>query len=303
MNRIPVLTLMVLAGMLSLTTAAHAAVRIEPAVMDMQALPRDVVPFTITVVSDGGVRGASYYPLVGEFDPIKGTVRIPGSPYEANTLISANLEISREDFYLGAIASHSLSGKLNISSQLPPGMYHAVIALVPDFPQGGQEGIRLDPATPRILLNVAVQSDAKERLNIITFNPVRKLFVKSPAKLLVQLNNGGNVPLEPTVETRFYDRTDTEVGSVVSEVPRGAIPAEESVYVPVNWGNVKGFGRYRALISVSYGSGVTGQVLTAGANFWVFPLWFLAVLALVLLVLSYGAARVIVRGTRQHHDA
>jgi hypothetical protein len=287
---------------LSFVISAHAVVRIEPAVLDIQSLPREAPYFTVQVVNDTAQR-VVYYPLVGEFDARTGMVRTPGSPYEADRLVSANLEINREEISVAPGASVSLTGKLNISSKLPPGMYHAVIALVSEFPQGGQEGLRLDPAIPRVLMNVAVQSDAKERLNLVTFNPLKKLFIKPPVKLLAKLENGGNVPLSPKVETRIFDRTDMEVGVVQSDVPQGAVPDGKSVFVPVNWESGGGFGRYRALISVSYGSGVTGQVLTATANFWVFPLWFLAVLAVVLLVLSYGAARIIVRRVHHHHDA
>lgn len=286
---------------LFITPALAGSVRIEPAVLDIQSEPHDYQYFTIHVINDTGGRIA-LYPMVGEFDATTGTVQTPNSPNQSASLISANLEINRELVEIAPHASASLTGKINVNPDIPEGTYHAIVGLVSEFPEAGRVGLQPDPAMPRVMLNITVRKEKNERLNLITFTALKKVFVRYPAKLQVRLENGGNVPITPDIETKFFGRGDIEKGSVKTDVPGGAVAAGKALDIPISWSGSGGYGRMRALISVSYGTANGGQLLTESATFWVFPLWLLVVAALILIILSYGAARAIVR-SGHHHDA
>lgn len=296
------IVLLVSAALLTGGVSAHAAARIEPATLDIRTVPGEHPAFTLQLVNATGQR-LSYYSLVGEFDPSTGTVRIPDSPNKAREFISADLEFDRGMTVIKPRETLTFDGTINVSARLPEGTYHAVIAFVTEDYGSGESGIRLDPAAPRLLLNVEVQREKTEHLNLMTFDPLRKVFVGFPAMLTARINNGGNMPLETAITIRFRGGADGGQGDWAAELSREEpIDAGETTVVPVSWDGDGGFGRYQALMTVSYGA--AGIAQTATASFWVLPLWVLVVLGLLLIVLSYGAARVIVRFSHRHsHDA
>lgn len=278
---------------------AHAALRVEPAVSDLETFPHGELGFTLHIVNDGG---STYrmYPLVGELNAEDGTVTIPGTPYDANRLISADLELPRADFSVAPGQTKELSGKITVSPYLPPGTYHAVVAFTGSYIEP-QTGFRLDAGTPRALFNVTVRRDIREHMNLEAFRPLRKIFITFPAGFTTVLQNGGNVALKPDMTIRFFDRKDQERGQVDFGVAGEGVAKNETATVPARWDGDAGFGRYRAQLEVHYGVANGGQFLSETAYFWVLPLWLLILLGVVLIALSYGAARVIVRSSHKHH--
>lgn len=294
----PILTAIgVFGGILLGCDFAHASLRTIPAVIDKEAFVRDEVYFTVTLVNESS-RMYRVNPVVGEFDAQAGTLTISGTPYDSNRLISASIELPRDDFSIAPGASRSLTGKITVSPHMPPGTYHAVVAFADRYFEPGV-GQKLENDNPRTLLNVTVRNDIRERLNLNLFRALRKVFVRFPATLSVTLHNGGNVPLTPDIEVRLFDRRDREQGVATAESV--TIDKDDTVHVPVAWEGDHGFGRYHAKVDVNYGVANGGQLLTATTSFWVLPVWLLVLIGVLMIVMSYVAARFIVRTTRTHH--
>jgi len=297
----PLLMLLVGAVILGFGPVAHASVRAMPAVIDKEVFPHSETYVTVEVLNDTGST-RRYYPTAAEFDAENGTLTVSGTPYDSNRLVSANIELPREEFAVAPGETRSLTAKIIVSPYLPPGNYHAVVAFTESFLEAGS-GIRLDAAAPRTLLNIAVKRDIRERLNLNLFRSLRKVFIRFPAKLTVELQNGGNVPLSPDIGVTFFGRSDREVGAMATTLPGEGIAAGDTTIVPLNWDDGHGFGRFRARVDVVYGVANGGQVLTASTSFWVLPLWLLILIAVLMVALSYVAARYIHRNAQRRHEA
>lgn len=297
MKRTALIFLLAGLGVLSGFGYAQASLRTVPVVVDTEAFPRDEAYFNVSIVNETN-RTYRVMPVVGEFDAQNGTMTISGTPYDANRLISANIEIPRDDFSVAPGASRSLTGKINVSPYIPPGTYHAVVAFMETYPEPGT-GLKLDASVPRMLLNVTVRRDIRERLNLNLFHALRKVFVRFPAHVSVTLHNGGNVALTPDIVVRFVDRRDRERGSAVAEPI--TIDKDDTVEIPVSWAGDGGFGRYRAHVDVNYGLANGGQLITSTTSFWVLPLWLLVLIGILMIILSYGAARFIVHSSHRSH--
>lgn len=281
-------------GILCSAVPVSASLHASPTMLDLEAFPHDEVRFNVSVVNEtGSTRHVS--PTIGELDIASGLVTTAGSPNDSVRLISANIELPREDFLLAPGASRVLSGKVNVSPYLPPGVYHAVVLFPDNAIQGGTANMRIEQTVPQALLNITVRKDIRERLNLLGFKPAHRFYLHFPTQLVVTLQNGGNVTQAPSVTIRFFGREDDERGQADVKIPDGGIKKGETANVDASWGGDRGFGRYRAQAEVLYGATNGGQLLMATTTFWVIPLWLILSIMAGVVIVSYVAARAITR--------
>jgi hypothetical protein len=134
---------------------------------------------------------------------------------------------------------------------------------------------------------VELTADVKELLQVSSFSTDNVVFSGDDALFKFQLQNIGNQPLDPKGEIRIYDRRGEEVASVNVNNEGKVVSPDKTNQLASVWGAVSGFGRYKAVLDVTYGSQQVASVQDA-TYFWVIPwkqLLIVSIIALVGLIL------------------
>lgn len=121
------------------------------------------------------------------------------------------------------------------------------------------------------------------------------LFANGPNQVRVSVKNTGNGFLKPFGNVTIQDWRGKEVASteINATDPKGNVfPGAERTFT-ASIDEVKGIGRFTILASIGYGNG--NEVVTVKSSFWVLPIWFVIVVAVLLIAVVYIILRVVNR--------
>jgi hypothetical protein len=199
-------------------------------------------------------------------------------------------------------AGESKQAKLNIDVPIDasPGAYFGAVryAAVPKEIADGDDGRQVAltaSVAGLVLLTVPgdiVEGVSFDRLSIEKAEKTGTFFTSAPESIAVGLTNTGNGFIKPfgivTVhkggnQILSYELNDTD--------PRGNILPNSSRTFRDRLESVGGFGRYKAIASVSYSDG--GDVLTQEKVFWIIPVWMWIII--ILLLIAVGASLYLLR--------
>jgi len=121
------------------------------------------------------------------------------------------------------------------------------------------------------MVNLEVLEDIKERLQLKKFIPDKVFFIGFPVSFSYDLENIGNRELTPTGEIRIYDRRGKEVGAVDVNYEGVVLGTETTEQLASIWESSGGFGQYKAILDLEYGSNQRGT-LQDTVFFWVIPI-------------------------------
>ena len=130
------------------------------------------------------------------------------------------------------------------------------------------------------LLYVVVDGAITESAFIRDFGFKPNLIESGPATFSYSIDNQSDIHLRPLATVEIYNLFNQKVGQVVVE-PLNVFPGlrrDFSGTWPVTWG----FGPYRAVLTVSYGS--QGKIATALTTIWIIP--FSIIIAIIILLLA-----------------
>lgn len=113
-------------------------------------------------------------------------------------------------------------------------------------------------------------------------------FIHKPDTMRLEVKNIGNSFIKPFGNVSVKNSKGEEVYKYEINAidPRGNVLPKSSRIFRDNIKNIKTFGHYTAVASVSYGNG--GDVLTLKTSFWVVPLWMLIIAGVVLLLIAFS---------------
>lgn len=150
------------------------------------------------------------------------------------------------------------------------------------------------------ILNIRVAGDIVDEANIRQFATSKFLYGSQNVDFSVRIENTGNAVVQPIGMLEVYNMLGNKVGDVVfnedgaSVLPRiilenGRVSNDGLREFEANWqGDSIGFGRYEAILGLSYGSDNAKKTMSSTVTFWVLPMNIigpaLAILAVILLV-------------------
>ncbi len=282
--------LLLILGLQLCTTAsfAHAQtspeLSVTPVVIDEKAKPRDILKENITIKNTSN-RTLQLYPSVNDVNSKQGEqsfVRATDSVGLVDSLANW-IELSRGMVQLSPGEEKSIPFIIRVNLSAVPGSYHALISLT----EGGTRA-EADSKPPFgvITVNTEVQADVKELLQLNKFTTGNIFFSGDDVLFNYQLQNIGNQNLEPKGQIHIYNRKGEEVASVEVNKDGKNISPEQASQLASVWSAANGFGRYKALLTVNYGSQQVASVQDT-VFFWVVP-WkqMLAVFVVTLILIT-----------------
>lgn len=201
---------------------------------------------------------------------------------------------SLKDFLYPDVRSFSLKHgqritipiKIKVPQGTPPGgLYGAVVvsANVASSADSSAGGAKVNlSARLASLFFVRIKGDAKESGRLEKFTSAKNIYFKSPAVLLLDFKNSGNVYLAPRGEIKVTDFWGKEVRKIAIS-PFYVMPdsvREEQYRIDNNW-----LGWYRARLELDRGYGNDGDAADAYFIVVSWPFVFSAISVILILVI------------------
>ena len=239
-----------------------------PAVMDEKAKARDILKKEITIKNTSS-RKLTVYPIVKDVvseTGATGFVQAQDST-ERSASLANWIELSRGVIELGPGEEKVVPFVIRANLNATPDMYHAYIT----FGEGNtREVAEAKPPLATVTVNLELQADLKELLQLNKFTTENVYFAGDDVRLSYQFENIGNQTLAPAGEIVIYDRKGSEVATLeINKEGKSVSPAQMTQFASV-WTAAKGYGKFKALLSVRYGSYEKGT-LQDTVFFWIIP--------------------------------
>ena len=259
----------------ALVSFAHAAstYTVAPLVIDEEVEARDIIEKTITLTNTG-TAPVTIYPTVNNIAMGEGgTIQefLPPVMSDQTTSLSSWIEISRAGIDLRISETKKITLTLRVNPNAKPGEYHALVA----FPSGGNrdeaERMVQNGDAPGTIVTAKLVDKKTSLLKLSRFIVDRFVTNTHNTAATYSVRNPGDEALVPTGDIIFYDTTGKEVAALPVNPDSISIPpgAEQTFEVSVP---IEGlFGKYKAFLSVEYGTGNIASVHDT-TFFYVFPL-------------------------------
>lgn len=241
---------------------------VTPVVIDEKAKARDILKETITVRNTSN-HVLSLYPSVDNINPEDGekTFSVAQNSQDLSDSLANWIELSRGVVQLGPGEEKSIPFIIRLNLNAVPGMYHAQISLTEGITRAAADA---RPPLGVITVNLELQADIKEILQLDKFSTDNIFFSGDDIMFKYQLDNIGNQELQPKGQVHIYDRTGKEVATVDANKDGKTISPDQISQLASVWSGANGFGRYKAMLTLDYGSSQTATVQDT-VFFWIIP--------------------------------
>ncbi len=282
------------------TNTSGQALEIGPPVINLTANPgetvktqinlRDVSPNKLLVkgqINDFEAEGEDGTPKISLDDG-------ETNPYSIKSWVSVISDIT-----LDAKQLKNLPITINVPKNAAPGGYFGVVRFTSSAPELKDTGVSLS-ASIGSLIFVRVNGNAKEQVSVEEFSANNggkssNIFESAPITFVERLKNTGNIHEQPSGQITITDMFNKKVATVnVNLPPRNILPGSIRKFEQKLDSSVIGskmlFGKYKADLSISYGS--NKEVITSSIEFWVIPYRLIGLI--ILLVVGGITALVII---------
>lgn len=248
--------------------ALASDIEISPKVVDMKGRVREISHYSITLKNkQAGL--LSVFVWAVDIDQAKGALANEDmSGMNANARSGSPsrwIEISRSISVLPK-EEQSIPLQVQIPSDAKPGIYHVSLKFSSATTQS--EAMACLQCTQEVQLNIEVTEDIREKLQLYSFASVKNIFVKPKADFNFSVENTGNRTVIPNGKIRIFDNSGKEVGLVDVNTEGKQIEPKGKDMLAASWAANGKFGKYKAMLDVSYGQRGSMQDVV---YFWVVP--------------------------------
>lgn len=276
-----------------------SGLQISPTRTEVSAEPGQQKNFSITVknITQGDLTAQA---VINDFesDNVTGTPKIIVDPNKRTPYTLANMIKGLENFDLKSGESKEVKLSIEVPANAAPGAYFGAVRYIA-VPRGqapvnedAQTQVALTASVAHLVF-VAVPGEITEQIQIESLKVLRdgsdgSFFTSPPNKSSIVIKNLGNGFSRPfgKVVVRTSSGNEVYTYEVNNSDPKGIILPNSSRTFDDELKDIKRPGKYKTIASVAYGNG--GEVVNYETSFWYLPLWFLGLLALVVILLVGG---------------
>lgn len=270
---------------------------VTPAVIDDTGLPRDILNYTLTV-TNGTARQENVFASVYNLTAAGAQSFVDASSADRPASLANWISVSRAGMVFAPGETKTVPVTIQINPFAVAGDYHAVIAFVTGGTRAEAE-THLDGA-PQAIVNIKVESNAKEELQIAGFAPEARLASAFPVSFSYTIANTGDVSSTPAGSVIIYDNIGHELQSLDANPDDVAIAPGEKRQFSVTWSGNGGYGQYKAMLDLSYGA--SGATLESAALVWVLPWQKIALIFGLLFIIVVAASSYLYKRYEKRHN-
>ncbi len=269
--------------------SANIDYTVTPLVIDVDVAARDIVTRQITITNTGA-QPVTIYPTVNNVsqDTTKAIdAFVQAVQSDRTQSLSSWIEISRAGIDLKPQEVKTIDITVRMPPEPKPGEYHAFIG----FPFGGHRGEAEKQVeagnAPGTILSVSVTEHKNELLRLTKFIVERFVTKQANQAAVYTFANPGDETLIPKGEIIVYDSRGKEVGAVNVNPDNTPVPPGQEHTFAIQMPTEGLFGKYKAFLSVEYGSEQRATVHDTSYFYVLQPkaMMTIAVLFLVLVTL------------------
>jgi hypothetical protein len=273
-------------------------ISITPSIMEELVNPGDVLTREIRLTNRSNEE-ITFYPYLKDFTAAaedemgKARLIVPGS--ETGNFISSWINISIDGIKLAPGQEQAIPFSINIPDNVGPGGYYGAVVFGTQAPKAkpgaGDKGASIgvaEQAAALVLLQIAGKAD--ERADIREFKTDKNTYdTPFTVNFSTKIQNLGNVHVKPMGVIEITDMFGKKVATLTVNDKGGNILPKSTRLFSSTWKDNFGFGRYRAVLALSYGTpadkgGEGRKTLTMFWYFWVMPMKILVSVGASLLV-------------------
>jgi hypothetical protein len=205
---------------------------------------------------------------------------------DRSNTITAWVAFPRGRIELPPGASTTLTVAFSIDQAAVSGVYHAFLGLGSGSSRDEAEAQVFARSAPGVLIRVAVKDTRTESLRLSRFTVTRVLTRTDQDAISISLTNPGDLPITPYGEVTLYNgRGEAIATTSVNEGRESILPGESKDFTaPIETTGM--FGRYKAFLSLEYGS--ARATVHDTAFFYAAPWAYLVGLFIVLFLGTLG---------------
>ncbi len=272
---------------------------VTPRVIDISAEARDIITRTVTITNNANYT-SSIFPSVneisldagGDITDFKGPTAV-----DRTSSITSWIEVSRQELNIKAGETYELPVTIRMNPNTKPGEYHALIGFGSGRNRDEAQKLVEGGTAPSVVVTIRVENKVVEHVDLKGF--VVDKFITSDENQAAKytLNNPGETTVVPQGEIVFYDGNGKEVASVNANPNNLSLEPGQEVEVRANVPTAGLLGKYKAFLSVNYGTDQIASVYDT-EFFYVIPwkklllvfgiLLFTAIMLTVFLYKKYG---------------
>lgn len=266
-----------------------AGIDVSPSIIEEKVDPGQILNFSLRATNLGNT-AKDFYVIKRD---IRGLTE-EGKPIFADEKEKTGMELSSWlNFETGPIMIGGGETKLipfsiSVPKDASPGAHlgSLFLSLVPEKPKETGIAIGYQVAT---IINLRISGEIKEEALLREFRADKLVYGSPTVKFIAKVENLGNTVIKPRGPVEITDMWGRQTALIKMNDDAAAVLPNEQRRFEVSWqGGKFTFGRYEALLSLSYGD-EQKQTIFKSVSFWVLPLKLIliivgAILALGLLV-------------------
>ncbi len=291
------------AFLISSTSVSAASISVSPLFIDYTTEARDVKNETIKIknFSDVPVRlFASVNEItLGENGEILAFVA--PSMVDRTVSVTSWIEISRGRIEIPPGGEKEVPFTIRINPNVAAGKYHAFVGFSNASNRDEAEAKTLSGQGDGVVVRISIDEKQSEFLRLVRFVTDRFVFKKDRQNITYEVQNTGDVALQPTGEVIFYDSRGYELSSMpINTDNKSVLPGATMEFVePAP--EFKNFGRHKAFLTLEYGVKNKAAVYDT-VYFYSLPLMYLIIILSLLFVIALSLTFLIYRSTHRRHE-
>lgn len=191
---------------------------------------------------------------------------------------------AKPSFRLAAGEATTIRTVVSVPASAEPGGHYGVVRFAGHEKESDKGNVGLIASAGTLLL-VSVKGDAKEALDLVSFEATKDgnagiSFESGPITFVSRFKNTGNVHVKPIGQIEVKDTLGNAVATLPVNDAKGNVLPDSTRRFESTLDKSWLFGHYTADISIAYGN--TGQAIVQTLSFWVIP-WKIIIAALLVL--------------------
>ncbi len=282
------------------TPVFAAGISVSPLFIDYTTEARDVKAETIKIknFSDVPIRlFASVNEItLGENGEILDFV----APAMVDRTVSVTswIEISRGRIEIPPGGEKEVPFTIRINPNVAAGKYHAFVGFSNASNRDEAEAKTMSGQGDGVVVRISIDEKQSEFLRLVRFVTDRFVLKKDQQNITYEVENTGDVALQPTGEVIFYDSRGYELSSMTLNTSNKQVLPGETVEFVEAAPEFKKFGRHKAFLTLEYGVKNKAAVYDT-VYFYSLPVLYLIIIFSLLFIIFISVSFLIYRFTHR----
>jgi hypothetical protein len=260
---------------------------VSPILLDHDAIARDIISDTITLVNDSSSKRVLYATVNEIAVDDAGAVKEFVTPVmtDRTDTITSWIEVTRGRIELEPGETREITVTIRVHPYAKPGEYHAFIGFVSASKRHEAEAVALRGDAEGVIVKVALTEKVNQLLRISGLMLDRFITNDESRKIDIEVENPGDTDVIPNGEIIFYNSRGEELYAQKVNTEGVIVPAGGAAVISSEVPFSNELGRFKANVRLQYGKD-QAAMLYDSAQFFMMPTHYLIIMVIAIVLFS-----------------